>query len=77
MAAKYQDIAAVWIKKGKDGETYLSMKVSEAIPEGSHVSLYKNDKGGVPTRPDFRAYRKIEEEGATKQFDLDIDDIPF
>jgi uncharacterized protein (DUF736 family) len=75
----YQNIAALWKKKDKNGKTYLSFKAEVDIKAGDSFSLFQNDKNGVESRPDFRAYKKIEE---TEEFEdnqgEDIaDDIPF
>jgi uncharacterized protein (DUF736 family) len=77
---KYQDIAVAWIKKDRNGKGYLSVKVSKDLKAGESFNLFTNDKGGVDTRPDYRAYEKVEEaaeqvEGVSVQ-DIN-DDIPF
>lgn len=59
---KYQNIAAVWKKKDKNGKTYLSFKAERDIKRGESFNLFENDKGDNPSRPDFRAYNKIENE---------------
>jgi len=77
---KYQNIAAIWKKKDKNGKTYLSFKAEKNIKEGESFNLFENDKGDNPSRPDFRAYTKIEEEPQeqpdTTSDDV-ADDLPF
>lgn len=77
---KYQNIAAIWKKKDKNGKTYLSFKAEKDIKEGESFNLFENDKGNNPSRPDFRAYNKIEEEPDMQPdptSDEVADDLPF
>ena len=76
---KYQNIAAIWKKKDKNGKTYLSFKAEKDIKEGESFNLFENDKGNNPSRPDFRAYNKIEEEPQEPDPTSDevADDLPF
>lgn len=60
--ATYQNIVAIWKRKDKTGKTYLSMKVERDLKAGESLNIFQNDKNGVETRPDFRAYEKIEDE---------------
>lgn len=59
---KYQNIAAIWKKTDKNGQTYLSLKVESDLKAGDSVNLFKNEKQGNESRPDFRAYKKIDDE---------------
>ena len=59
---KYTNIAAIWVKETKTGDKYLSFKADRDIRAGENLSLFKNDKGDNPLRPDFRAYT-VEELG--------------
>lgn len=59
---KYQNIVAIWKRKDKNGNTYLSMKVERDLKAGESINIFANDKKGVENRPDFRAYEKIEDE---------------
>lgn len=82
---KYQNIAAIWKKQDKNGKTYLSFKAERDIKSGESFNLFANDKDGVAARPDFRAYKKIDDNEDERYSDLtnassekDIsDDIPF
>ena len=76
---KYQNIAAIWKKKDKNGKTYLSLKAEKNIKEGESFNLFENDKGDNPGRPDFRAYNKIEEEPQEPEQTSDevADQVPF
>lgn len=58
----YQNIVAIWKRKDKNGNTYLSMKVERDLKAGESINIFANDKKGVENRPDFRAYEKIEDE---------------
>lgn len=74
--SKYQNIAAAWINTDKNGKKYISLKAERDIKAGESVNLFKNDKGGVDTRPDYRAYEKIEEDQHDDNADLS-EEIPF
>ncbi len=79
---KYQNIAAAWINETKQGNKYLSVKIEKDLKAGDKIALFKNDKGGVETRPDYRAYEKINEnlgEQAEEVFTSEdvANDIPF
>lgn len=69
----YKNIAAVWIRKDKNGQSFLSFKAERDIKEGESIALFKNDKGDNPKRPDYRAYT-VEED---KTEEVDFDKIPF
>lgn len=71
---KYKNIAAAWIKQTKKGDDYLFFKADVDIKAGESISLWLNDKGDNPKRPDYRAYEKEEE--VSKGDDV-ADDIPF
>lgn len=58
----YQNIVAVWKRKDKNGNTYLSMKVERDLKAGESINIFANDKKGVENRPDFRAYEKIDDD---------------
>lgn len=75
----YENIAAVWLKKDKNGKTYLSLKVERDLKAGESISLFRNDKGGNEKRPDFRAYERVTEAKKVKEVLVDdvADDIPF
>lgn len=75
---KYLNIAAVWLKKDKNDKTFLSFKAERDIKKGDSIALFRNDKGDNPSRPDFRAYEKIED--VTEEappIEEDEDSIPF
>ena len=88
---QYQNIVAVWKKKDKNGNAYLSMKVERDLKAGDSVNIFANDKKGVEKRPDFRAYEKIEDDvelpdelanpqkknKPLEEQEHDTDDIPF
>jgi uncharacterized protein (DUF736 family) len=81
---KYQNIAACWKKKDKNGKTFLSVKAERDIKAGESFTMFANDKQGNEARPDFRAYEKIEEEEApaqksrySEEAEQVADDIPF
>ena len=74
---KYQNIAVAWIKKDKNGKSFLSVKVEKDLKAGDNFNLFSNDKGDNPARPDYRAYEKIEEEVEAEVEEVDPDSIPF
>lgn len=74
----YKNLAAAWKKKTKNGDTYVSFKAEVDIKAGTSLSLFPNDKGDNPARPDFRAYEKIEDDQETQHTAESISsDIPF
>jgi len=76
---KYINEAAIWKKKDKNGNTFLSFKAERDIKSGESLNLFANDKGDNPKRPDFRAYT-VEEEQETKpeiSGEELADDVPF
>ena len=64
---QYQNIVAIWKRKDKNGNTYLSMKVERDLKAGESINIFANDKKGVENRPDFRAYEKVEDEDEQSQ----------
>ncbi len=72
--AKYKNIAAIWVKKDKNGKDFLSFKASSDIKEGDSFLFFANNKGGVETRPDYQASIKLEEPEEDHQI---TEDIPF
>jgi len=76
----YINKAVVWIKKTKTGKSYLSVKLEQDFKKGDTFNLFTNDKGDNPSRPDYRAYEKVEDEATTKataDSDEVADSIPF
>jgi hypothetical protein len=77
---KYKNNGAIWINKTKTGQPYFSFRAERDIKEGEKFNFFKNDKGGVETRPDYKSYEKIEEETqeVNKNLVQDVtDSIPF
>lgn len=75
---KYQNVAVVWLKKDKNGKTYLSFKAERDIKAGENIALFKNDKGGVETRPDYKAYEQVDDDTVqTKEEEPSVDDIDW
>ena len=70
----------VWIKKDKNGKSFISFKAERDIKEGENINLFKNDKGDNPKRPDYRSY-DIVDDGNKMMDDETVqkitDDIPF
>lgn len=71
---KYQNIAACWKKKDKNGKTFLSVKAERDIKAGESFAMFANDKQGNEARPDFRAYERIEEDEAPEP---EVDEADF
>ena len=73
--------AVVWIKTTKKGEKYISFKAERDIKAGESISLFKNNKTGVQTRPDYRASHNDETEDQYQALagkpEVNVDDIPF
>lgn len=70
---KYINHAVIWKKKDKNGKTYLAFKAERDIKEGEWLSLFANDKGDNPKRPDFKAYEEKEEHTSESV----SNDVPF
>lgn len=74
---KYINNAAVWIKKDKNGQNYISFKAERDIKEGESINLFKNDKQGNPMRPDYRSY-DVKDDGEEIITSQSVaDDVPF
>lgn len=74
----YKNIAAIWVKKDKNNNSFLSFKAESDIKQGDSINLFKNDKGDNPARPDFRAYIKIEDEQSQPVNSESVaSDVPF
>ena len=75
----YTNNAVVWLKKDKNGKTFLSFKAERDIKEGESINLFKNDKGDNPKRPDYRSYEVEEEKEESQEFDTEkvASDVPF
>ncbi len=58
----YVDNAAIWIRKDKNGKAYLGFKAARDIKKDETFNFFKNDKGGVETRPDYKSYEKVEQD---------------
>lgn len=76
---KYINNAAAWMKKDKNGKTFISFKADRDIKEGEWVNLFQNDKGDNPKRPDYTSYDKVEEEANEPEVEQESieDSIPF
>jgi len=75
----YTNNAVVWLKKDKNGKTFLSFKAERDIREGESINLFKNDKGDNPARPDYRSYEVEEEKEKEEVIDSGevAESIPF
>ena len=52
----YKNNAVVWLNKDKNGNAFLSFKAERDIKKGETLRLFKNKKGDVPSRPDYKSY---------------------
>ncbi len=59
---KYTNIAAVWMKKDKNDNWFISFKAERDIKSGESINLFKSDKKGNEKRPDYTAYTVEESE---------------
>lgn len=73
---KYQNNAAVWKKKTKNGATYLAFKAERDIKEGEWLSLFSNKRKTSEKHPDFTSYNKIEDNSSYSK-EVNPDDIPL
>ena len=82
---QYKKNAVAWMKKDKNGKSYISFKAERDIKEGESINLFKNDKGDNPSRPDYKSFDVIEEnkkkDYSSKMTDEEVDnsteEIPF
>lgn len=65
-------IGALWLKQSKAGKTFMSGEL-DIDGEKIRIVVFKNDKDGVETRPDYQIFKSEEK----KQEEVDIADIPF
>lgn len=77
---KYQNICAIWKNKDKNGNTYLSMKIEKDLKAGEKINIFQNDKKGVESRPDFRAYEvltEVDQMMSDEEVEKTNNDVPF
>jgi len=72
MTDKWEQIAAAWVKKTKNGDMMLSIKFSKDVSfkEGENFALFENrfyEKGG--TKPRFTREEPPSEAGSTANDD--------
>jgi len=78
---KHINHGVIWKNKDKNGNIYLAFKAERDIKAGESFNLFSNNKGGVETRPDFKAY-DVEEVEDSQGRDAHVDTtsdqtIPF
>lgn len=80
----YKNNAVIWLKKDKNGNTFLSFKAERDIKKGETINLFKNKKNGVNTRPDYKSYTILEDvedikEELLSEVEVDVinDNVPF
>lgn len=70
MADQRQSVGAIWIKEGKNGKKYMSMKLGD-----NWYVIFKNAFKKEDKHPDYRVFEQQErQEGANKPTG---DDVPF
>lgn len=74
---KYNNIAAIWMNRDKNGNYYISFQAERDIKKGEKINLFANDKGDNPKRPDYRAYEVEETNDQVAKEDVNPSDIPF
>jgi uncharacterized protein (DUF736 family) len=70
----YKKVGSLWIRESKEGKKYLS-GVFKWGEEEIKISVWKNDKGDNPKRPDYTIQAQIEETPPPP--DDDDDFVPF
>ncbi len=56
----YKKVGSLWIRKSTKGKTYLSGVITIDDVE-TKISVWKNDKGDNPKRPDYVIQAQVEE----------------
>ena len=67
-------IGALWLKQSKAGKTFMSGEL-DMNGEKIKIVVFKNNKDGVETRPDYQIFKSEERE--QKQEEINLADIPF
>ncbi len=77
--SRYINNAAIWKKKTKNGDTYLSFKADRDIKEGEYLNFFNNRFKKNDKHPDFTSSTKIEDKPSEIQQEeiVDSNDIPF
>lgn len=57
----YKKVGSLWIRKSTSGKTYLSGVIKPEGGEEIKISVWKNDKGDNPKRPDYVIQAQVEE----------------
>jgi len=73
-------IGALWLKTSVKGNKFMSGEI-ELNNEKFRVVVFKNDKDGVETRPDYQIFLSEDQEQKTErktaEEEIDIADISF
>ena len=51
--ADLQRIPGLWLKEGKNGSKFMSGKTDTAIPPGTGLLIFKNDRKDSSNSPDY------------------------
>jgi len=74
---KYINDCVMWEKKTKNGKTYFSWKAERDIKTGESINIFINNKNGVETRPDYRAYTIVTDDAEPENKTVEGDGRPF
>jgi len=73
-------IGALWLKESSKGKKYFSGQI-ELNGEKTQIVVFKNNKDGVETRPDYQIFKskpkRDEVVTARDDDDISVDQIPF
>lgn len=73
----YKKVGSLWIRESKDKKKYLSGVIELGEVEWK-ITVWKNDKGDNPSRPDYLIQAQVEDmPPPTSDADEDADEIPF
>lgn len=73
-------LGALWLKESGKGKKYMSGNI-EINGEKIQIVVFKNDKGGVETRPDYQIFKSEKREQVVnannESEEISVDEIPF
>jgi uncharacterized protein (DUF736 family) len=72
MSEKKESIGALWLKESQRGNRFMS-GVIEIDGKKTDIVIFRNDKGGVEKRPDYRIFESTPRGESNDNYG----DVPF